>query len=61
MWCLAPVRPIIGDLKLANLTGSSLEAQTVRNLPAVRETWVQSLDWEDPLEEGMATRSSILA
>ena len=61
MWCLAPVRPIIGDLKLANLTGSSLEAQTVRNLPAVRETWVQSLGWEDPLEEGMATRSSILA
>ena len=41
--------------------GSFLEAQTVRNLPAVRETWVQSLGWEDPLEEGVATRSSILA
>ena len=36
-------------------------AQTVKNLPAVQETWVQFLDWEDPLEEGMATDSSILA
>ena len=33
----------------------------VRNLPAMQETWVRSLDWEDPLEEGMATHSSILA
>ena len=33
----------------------------VKNLPAMRETWVQSLDWEDPLEEGMATHSGILA
>ena len=32
-----------------------------KELPAVRETWVQSLGWEDPLEEGMATHSSILA
>ena len=40
---------------------SSLVAQTVKNLPAARETCVQSLDWEDPLEEGMATYSSILA
>ena len=39
---------------------SSLVAQTVKNLPAV-QTWVQSLGWEDPLEEGMATQSSILA
>ena len=36
-------------------------AQVVKNLPAVQETWVQSLDREDPLEEGMATPSSILA
>ena len=36
-------------------------AQTVKNLPATRETWVQSLGWEDPLEEGKATLSSILA
>ena len=35
--------------------------QLVKNLPVVRETWVQSLDWEDPLEECMATHSSILA
>ena len=37
-----------------------LMAQLVKNLPTVWETWVQSLDWEDPLEEGMATHSSIL-
>ena len=43
------------------LSGASLVAQTVKNLPAVRETWVQSLGWEDPLEKGMATHSSILA
>ena len=36
-------------------------AQTVNDLPAVWETWVQSLGWEDPLEECMATHSSILA
>ena len=39
----------------------SLVAQTVKNLPAVQETWVWSLDREDPLEKGMATQSSILA
>ena len=33
----------------------------VTHPPAVRETWVQSLGWEDPLEEGMATHSSIFA
>ena len=33
----------------------------VKSPPAVQETWVQSLAWEDPLEEGMATHSSILA
>ena len=33
----------------------------VNNLPAKQETWVQSLGWEDPLDEGMATHSSILA
>ena len=36
-------------------------AQTVKNLPAMQETWVQSLGQEDPLEKGMATHSSILA
>ena len=36
-------------------------AQTVKNPPALWETWVRSLGWEDPLEEGMATHSSIVA
>ena len=42
-------------------TWASLVAQRVKNLPAMWETWVQSLGWEDPLEEGVATHSSILA
>ena len=41
--------------------GASLVAQLVKNLPAVQETWVWSLGREDPLKEGMATHSSILA
>ena len=40
---------------------ASLVAQTVKNLPAMQETWVWPLSWEDSLEEGMATYSSILA
>ena len=40
---------------------SHLVAQMVKNLPAMGETWVWSLGWEDPLEEGMETHSSILA
>ena len=40
---------------------ASLVAQMVKNLPAMCETWVQSLGWEDPLEEGMATHSTIPA
>ena len=36
-------------------------AQMVKNLPAMQETWVRSLGWEDPLEKGMATHSTILA
>ena len=36
-------------------------AQLVKNPPAMQETWVQSLGWEDPLEKGTATHSSILA
>ena len=36
-------------------------AQTVKNLPEMQEAWVQSLGWEDPLEKGMTTHSSILA
>ena len=41
---------------------ASLVAQTVKNLPAMRETWVRSLGWEDPVEEeGTVTHSSILS
>ena len=40
---------------------TSLVAQLVKNLSAMWETWVQALVWEDPLEKGMATHSSILA
>ena len=42
-------------------TWASLVAQLVKNLPAMWETWVQSLGWKDPLEKGKATHSSILA
>ena len=41
--------------------GASLVAQTVKNLPAVQETHVQSLGWEDPVEKGMATLSRVLS
>ena len=40
---------------------ASLAAQIVKNQPAMWETWVRSLGWEDPLEESMATHCSILA
>ena len=40
---------------------ASLVAQLVKNPPAMRETWIQFLGWEDPLEKGKATHSSILA
>ena len=52
------------ELKNANIFicwWASLVAQRLKHLPAMRETWVQSLDWEDPLEKEMATYSSILA
>ena len=51
----APLRAL--DLVI----GASLVAQMVKNLPAMRETRIQSLGWEDPLEEGIATHSSIHA
>ena len=47
--------------EIRELTGASLVPQMVKNLPTVQETWVQFLGWEDPLEKGMATHSSILA
>ena len=40
---------------------ASLVAQLVKNLPAIQETWVQSLGWEDPMKKGKTTHSSILA
>ena len=43
------------------ISEASLVAQSVKNLPVVQETQVQSLGWEDPLEKEMATHSSILA
>ena len=40
---------------------ASLVVQLVKNLPAMQETWVQALEWKDPLEKGKATHSNILA
>ena len=48
-------------LSLVSTCRDSLITWLVKNPPAMQETWVQSLGWEDPLEEGMATYSSILA
>ena len=45
----------------SSILQASVVAQMVKNLPAMQDTWVQSLDWEDPLEKGMATHPSILA
>ena len=45
----------------SNRLRASLVAQLVKNLPAMQESWVWSLGWEDPLEKGEATHSSILA
>ena len=43
------------------MTFASLVAQMVKNPPTAQETWVQSLGWDDPLEEEMTTHSNILA
>ena len=47
--------------ELRNWQYLHLVAQMVKNLPAMQDTWVRSLGWEDPLEKGMATHFSILA
>ena len=71
-WMLCPLQSIFhvnyilcsrqkGGRVKGERTLSPLVAQTVENLPVLRETWVQSLGWEDPLEEGTAIHSSILA
>ena len=45
---------------LSTIKSASRGVEMIKNLPEVQETWVQSLRWEDPLEKGMATHSSIL-
>ena len=47
--------------QIVNNDGAMMVAQTVKNLPAMQETWVRSLGWEDLLEKEMATHSRILA
>ena len=54
-------KEIIQHLFLTSYYRASLVVQMGKNLPARRKTWVRSLGWEDPLEEGMATHSSLLA
>ena len=60
---LPPLRPSSTSASLVDTHSdwASLVAQLVKNPPAREETWVQSLGWEDPLEKGKATHSSILA
>ena len=50
-----------GDSWCSTTYWASLVTQLMKNLPAMRETWVQYLGWEDPLEKETATHSSILA
>ena len=51
----------VSELQILSGNRASLVAPLVKNLPAIWETWVRSLGWEDPLEKGIATQSSILA
>ena len=51
----------VDEIRSSVRSWSSLVAQMVKNLSAMQETWVQSLGWEDPLEEDMVTHSGILA
>ena len=50
-----------GNINPLQYSWASRVAQTVKNLPAMQQTCVRSLGWEDPLEKGMATHSTILA
>ena len=54
------IQKCVGDRRCLCPQGASLVVQTVKKLPAMQETQVQSLGWEDPLEKEMATHSSIL-
>ena len=49
------------DIYVRSYIWTSLVAQMVKHLPTMRETWVRSLSWEDPLEKEIATQSSTLA
>ena len=53
--------PLYKDIYIYNFLQASLVPQMLKSLPAMQETWVKSLGWEDPLEEGLATHSSILS
>ena len=56
-----PLEMPVANSQLPSVTKISLVAQMVKNLPAMREAWFGSLGWEDPLEKGTDTHSSILA
>ena len=60
-WRDAPWMKTVLHLSSLFVSPPSLVTQLIKNLPTVWETWVRSLDWEDPLEKGKATHSSILA
>ena len=51
---------VIFKLRFKSANRASLVAQLIKNSPSMRETWVHSLGWEDPLEKGTATHSGIL-
>ena len=53
--------PVLHEIKIMHVLRASLVVQLVKNPPAVLKTWLRSLGWEDPLEKGKATHSSILA
>ena len=52
---------MIKEMQIKSIIRASLVTQLAKNLPAMQETWVSSLGWEDPMGKGMATHSSILA
>ena len=59
-WIMREIFPAAFNLGIL-FSWASLVAQLGMNLPAMKETWIRSLGWEDPLEKGKATHSSILA
>ena len=63
LWCALRIWAILYQASHSGTEfhQAALVAQKVKNLPAIQETWVQFLGWEDALEKGMASHSSILA